>query len=316
MISQKAARVSGPMANSLREETPAVDDRTIGGDFDSQVQRVDPRQPLVEQAAYRRIAGCGRILDDAGAVDDGIDFKALKRSLAAPAISDGRAGSVRRNINNLGCPEGQSTVHDRLQYRGLDLGRHAMPMDIPPCAGVFEETPSGIDREFAPEALRKRSQSVHDTAPVTALRGMAIDEMSQPVQQLAGAGAKGYLRLVNGQRRHAAMRLRHQPAARHGDDWPSMAVAQQRQYVVCHGQTRSEDENQAVFPDPRGGRWRPGISITSSRQLPGVVSRCQNGEVACKLRAARQFDHDAVGVFADRGAFAVQYPQAIGGVPA
>ena len=153
------ASVGRPQTDAARAKSPAVQDRTIGSDIDAHAQRVDPRQPLIEQAAYRRIAGCGRILGDASAVDDGVNLKALNPELAAAAITNGRPAEFGEMSMILAAIKINRWSADCLRYRELDLGGHAVPMDIPPGAGVFEEAPSGSRSKPAPETLRERPQS-------------------------------------------------------------------------------------------------------------------------------------------------------------
>ena len=57
-----------------RRNAVAVDDRAIRAGLDTDMQRIDPRQAPVEQAAHSRIGRGEGIFDDPGAIDDGADL--------------------------------------------------------------------------------------------------------------------------------------------------------------------------------------------------------------------------------------------------
>lgn len=153
MISQKAARVSGPTANSRRDGTPLW--LTI-----AQSGLIDPREASVEQASHRRIGGGEGILDDPGAIDDGPDLHALDSTLTASAVAYPGAACVRLDASDLCGHQGQMALMKRMRNACFHLGRHAMAMHVPPGARMFEEAAFGSRRQLAPEALYARSETV------------------------------------------------------------------------------------------------------------------------------------------------------------
>src|SRR6266436_6019692 len=68
-----------------RRDSIPVDDRTIIRNVEPDLQGVSPRQALLEQALYRRIARGPWVLHDAGAVDDHADLQIDALAPPAPA---------------------------------------------------------------------------------------------------------------------------------------------------------------------------------------------------------------------------------------
>ena len=89
----------------------------------------------------------------------------------------------------------------------------AMPVDLPPGAGVFEKALPGAWWKLAPELLGEGTQSVDHAAPVAAFCAMGVDAIAQPAQQSTGAGAKRDLRLIDPLRLDPAVCPRQQSAA-------------------------------------------------------------------------------------------------------
>src|SRR5712672_2124315 len=185
-----------------------VDDRAIRVDLDTDMQRIDSRQPPVEQASHGRIGRGEGIFDDPGAIDDGADLHALDFTLAASAVADPRAGFVRLDASDLCCHQSQPVIIKRVRDACFHFGRHPMAMRIPPSARMFEETASGVGRKLVPEALYVWSETVDDAAPVPTLGNMRVDPATEPAQQLSDVGAERNVRFLDTNRLHAMMGLR------------------------------------------------------------------------------------------------------------
>ena len=214
MISQKAARVSGPTANNRRDGTPSrLTIAQSGADFDADMQRIDPRQAAVEQAAHGWIGGGEGVFDDPGAIDDGADLHAEDFALAASAVAHPGTEFVRLDVSHLRRHHGQTAIMKRMGDASFHLGRHAMAMHVPPGARMFEEAAFGGRRKLAPEPLRVRPQTVDDAAPVPALGDMRVDLAAEPAHQVADVGAERNLRFLDANWIHATMGFRKQAAS-------------------------------------------------------------------------------------------------------
>ncbi len=85
MISQKAARVSGPTAEQAARERAVATMIAQSRRSRCRCKGSTARQAAVEQAAYGRIGRGAGSFDDTGAIDDGAD-------LHAEDVAIGRAG--------------------------------------------------------------------------------------------------------------------------------------------------------------------------------------------------------------------------------
>ena len=305
MISQKAARVSGPTANKPpRRNAVAVDDRAIRAGLDADMQRIDPRQAPVEQAAHGRIGGGEGIFDDPGAIDDGADLHAEDFTLAASAVANPGAGFVRLDAGHLRRHHGQTAIIKRMRDASFHLGRHAMAMYVPPGARMFEEAAFGGRWKLAPEPLGVWPQAVDDAAPVPTLGDVRVDPAAEPAQQVADAGAERNFRFLDANWIHAAMGFRQQAAPGHRDDRSAVSIMDERLDVVDHRQPGAEDQHGGVRIDAGRGRRHPGIGI-AWRTGSDIVAGRENDDIADIESAVIQPDDGLTRLFADVDACAL-----------
>ena len=268
------------------------------------MQRIDPRQPPVEQAAHGRIGGGKGIFNDPRAIDDGADLHAEDLALAASAVADPGTGLVGLDASYFRSHHGQPAGTKRIRDPRFDFGRHAMTMHIPPGARVFEEAAFGGGRKLAPEPLGVGPQAVDNAAPVATSGDMRFDPAAEPAQQVTDVGAEWNVRFLDACRIDAAMGLRQQTAPGHRDDRPAVSVLNNRLNVIDHRQPGAKDEYSCVGIDARRGGQHPGVGITR-RTGSDIVPGGKGGDIADIESAVLQSDRDLARFFADVDACAL-----------
>ncbi len=65
----------------------------------------------------------------------------------------------------------------------FDLRRHAVAVDIPPRACVFQEPPAGLTRHGAPDRLHVWAQTINNASPIAAASHFVARPRAKPVQE-------------------------------------------------------------------------------------------------------------------------------------
>lgn len=194
-LPESSARDRTDGEQTSRWMTVPIHDRAIRPDIDSYMQRIDSRQPLVEQAPHGRIGGGVGIFDYSRAIDDRADLHVRYVAVPPSTVANKRPCDILLDTDHFCCYQGQAPGGERLCNTRLNFRRHAVTVHVPPGAHVFEEAALGSDRKLTPEPLGERSNGIDYTSPVAAVNDMRMDAITKPAQQPAGAGPEGNIGL-------------------------------------------------------------------------------------------------------------------------
>jgi hypothetical protein len=148
----------------------------------------------------------------------------MRETAVTPQLPAVLPALVCRQGNHLGCHDLQFLLGKGVCDPGLHLGGHAMAMNVPPRARMFEKASPRRHRELAPNALGVRTNGVDDAAPVAPLGHMRIDPAPEPSEQLPAPLPEGNIRLFDTHRLDTSVGRRQQAASRHRNDRPPMSI--------------------------------------------------------------------------------------------
>src|SRR5271167_1385416 len=100
------------------------------------------------------------------------DRRGRMRTLAPLSLPTHLADVARHDL--------QLAAFSQGSHLRFNLRRHAMAVNVPPGAGVFEKPLSGFARHGAPDRLRVRPQTVNDASPVPTAQGWPTGQRTRP----------------------------------------------------------------------------------------------------------------------------------------
>ena len=268
-----------------------VDDGAIGADIDADAERVWPREPLRDQLLQQWVRGRERIGVDTGAFGHLGDIERLMLRLTAAAIDDARARSDRYDIERLSGDDAQLARAERFLDLGVDLGRHAVTVHFPIGTRVAEEALLRIEGKPAPNFPGVGANAVDHAPPIAALRHCVLGQAADPAPKRDEARAERDVAWIDRQRGDGVMRLRQEPAPRHGVDWTAMTGSSKRHDEIDHREPGAADQHGAVGIDARGSRTLPRIDIAgrpAARRL--VMAGGEHRHVAREASAVIERD--------------------------
>ena len=142
----------------------------------------------------------------------------------ARANAHARAASLPTHLNEVARHDLQLAALPQGPDLRFDLRRHAMAVNVPPGAGVFEKPLSGFAWHGAPDRLRVRPQTVNDASPVPAAPHFIPHPRAKPMQERRELCRRRQFRFRNWRRLDPAMGLGKRPrrdSATIGPRWPA-----------------------------------------------------------------------------------------------
>jgi hypothetical protein len=126
----------------------------------------------------------------------------------APTDRHGRAVPFRVDLKNAARQDSQLAALLQGSDLRFDLRSHAVAMNVPPRARVFEEPSARLARHGAPYCLDVRSQTVNDASPISGASHLIARSRAKPMQNRSERRRRRQFRLRDWRDINAAMSLR------------------------------------------------------------------------------------------------------------